>query len=118
MDSCTIGDQIDRILHSQTFASKLQLRKLLGVLSKNMDSQAALSPELVIRELWPDEIRTKRSADVATEMNRLRHALKTYYDGEGANDPITISLPNRAAGTVNGTHERLWIVAQPRMGTA
>src|SRR6266481_9909143 len=49
MDSCTISDQIDRILHSQTFASKGQLRKLLGVLSKNMDSQAALTPDLVIK---------------------------------------------------------------------
>ncbi len=64
MDFCVISDQIER---SQTFTSKGQLRKLLGVLSKNMDSQAALSPELVIKELWPDEIRTKRSAGVATE---------------------------------------------------
>lgn len=113
MEVCAIGDQIDRILRSQTFAGKAQLRKLLGILSKNIDSQGALSPELVIRELWPDEIKTKRSADVATEMNRLRHALKTYYDSEGSNDPITISLPNRAAG-VSGTHDRPWIVAQPR----
>src|SRR5216684_4360604 len=113
MDFCVISDQIER---SQTFTSKGQLRKLLGVLSKNMDSQVALSPELVIKELWPDEIRTKRSADVATEMNRLRHALKSYYDGEGASDPITISLPNRAAGTVNGSHERPWMVATPRGG--
>jgi hypothetical protein len=40
MDLCAIGDQIDRLLRSQTFAGKGQLRKLLGVLSKNMDSQA------------------------------------------------------------------------------
>jgi len=53
MDSSAIGDQIELILRSQTFASKGQLRKLLGVLLKNIDSQAALSPELVIRELWP-----------------------------------------------------------------
>jgi hypothetical protein len=78
MDLCAIGDQIDRLLRSQTFAGKGQLRKLLGVLSKNMDSQADLSPDLVIKELWPAEIRTKRSADVATEMNRLRHGLKSH----------------------------------------
>jgi len=116
MDLCAISDQIDRILRSQTFAGKAQLRKLLGVLSKNMESQAALSPELVIRELWPDEIRTKRSADVATEMNRLRHALKSYYASEGATDPITVSLPNRTVGA-NGSHERPWIVAQAREAT-
>jgi len=32
-----INDQIDKILHSQTFASKAQLRKLMGILAKNMD---------------------------------------------------------------------------------
>jgi hypothetical protein len=117
MDSSAIGDQIELILRSQTFASKGQLRKLLGLLLKNMDSQAALSPELVIRELWPDEIRTKRSADVATEMNRLRHALKTYYDGEGASDPILICLPNRAPTAGNGTHEKPWVTAQARAET-
>ncbi len=78
-----------------------------------MDSPAALGPELVIQELWPDETRTKRSADVAAEMNRLRHALKSYYDREGEKDPIIIRLPNRASG-VNGTHERPWMVATPR----
>jgi len=114
MDSSAIGDQIELILRSQTFASKGQLRKLLGFLSQNMDSQSALSPELVIRELWPDEIRTKRSTDVATEMNRLRHALKAYYDGEGASDPILICLPNRAAAAGNGTHEKPWITAHAR----
>ena len=114
MDSTAISDQIARILRSQSFASKAQLRKLLEVLSKNMDSQSALSPDLVIRELWPDEIKTKRSADVATEMNRLRHALESYYEGEGKADPAKIILPNRSAPAVNGTHEKRWIVAMPR----
>jgi len=76
MDFCALNNQIDRILRSQTFARKGQLRKLLEVLFKNMDSQAMLKPDLVIRELWPEETRTKRSADVAAEMNRLRHALE------------------------------------------
>ncbi len=38
MDSTAISDQIDRILRSQSFASKSQLRKLLEVLFQNMDS--------------------------------------------------------------------------------
>src|SRR6266852_9694235 len=114
MDFCALNNQIDRILRSQTFARKGQLRKLLEVLFKNMDSQAMLKPDLVIRELWPEETRTKRSADVATEMNRLRHALESYYNGEGKTDAITISLPNRAAPATDGTHETRWIVAQPR----
>ena len=122
MDPNAISEQIDRILRSRGFASKSQLRKLLEVLHQNtlhqnMDSQAGMTSDQVIRELWPTEIRTKRSADVATEMNRLRHALKSYYDGEGASDPITISLPKRAAGAVEGSRGQPWVVATARPAT-
>lgn len=117
MDRISVNGQIDKILRSQSFASKSQLRKLLEVLSKNMDSQTALKPDRVIKELWPDETRTKGSADVATEMNRLRHALESYYNGEGKTDPITISLPNRSVPAVDGTQEKRWIAAKPRGGT-
>ncbi len=116
MNPSTISEQIERILRSQSFASKSQLRKLLEVLSKNFHSQNTLSPDLVIKELWPAEIRTKRAADVATEMNRLRHALESYYEEEGKTDPIRIVLPNRAAPARDGTHEKRWIVANPQNG--
>ena len=114
MDTTAIGDQINKILCSRSFASKSQLRKLLEVLFKNMDSQATLKPDRVIKELWPEEIRTKRSADVATEMNRLRHALELYYNGEGKTDPVVISLPNRSAPGPDGLQETRWIAANPR----
>jgi hypothetical protein len=114
MDPTAIRDQIDRILRSQSFASKSQLRKMLEILFKHMDSQTTLKPDHVIKELWSEETRTKRPADVATEMNRLRHALESYYNGEGKSDPIIISLPNRAAPAPDGTHETRWIVALPR----
>jgi len=114
MDRTAISDQIDRILRSQSFASKGQLRKLLEVLFHNMDSQATLKPDRVIRELWPEETKTKGSADVATEMNRLRRALESYYNGEGKTDPIVISLPNRSVPAADGTHEKRWIAAKPR----
>jgi len=114
MDSAPIREQIDRILLSGTFAGKCQLIKLLEVLFNQMDSQTTLKPDRVIRELWPDETRTKRSADVATEMNRLRKVLEAYYAGEGANDPIIISLPNRSVAAANGAKAKRWIVAQPR----
>jgi hypothetical protein len=52
MDRAEISDQIIRILHSQSLANKSQLRKLLEVLSNNLDSQAALKPDRVIRELY------------------------------------------------------------------
>src|SRR5215510_12566906 len=114
MGPAAIKEQVEKILRSQSLVNKAQLRKLLGVLSKNMDSQTALSPDLVIKELWPDEIRTKRSADVATEMNRLRHALDAYYEREGKTDPIKIILPNRSAAAGDGIQEKRWIIATPR----
>ncbi|HMD17375.1 MAG TPA: hypothetical protein VKH18_11965 [Terriglobales bacterium] len=114
MDRTAISDQIDRILRSQSFASKSQLRKLLEVLFNNMDLQTTLKPDRVIRELWPEETKTKGSADVATEMNRLRRALESYYNGEGKTDPIVISLPNRSVPAADGTQEKRWIAATPR----
>jgi hypothetical protein len=114
MDSTAIGDQIDRILRSRTFASKSQLRRLLELLVNNLDSQTSLTPDFVIKGLWPDEIKTKRAADVATEMNRLRHALESYFEGEGKADPVTILLPNRTVPGPDGLPEKRWIVAKSR----
>ncbi len=114
MDRKDIWGQIDRILHSESFTDKNQLNKLLEVLFNNMDSQTTLKPDRVIKELWPEETRTKRSADVATEMNRLRKALKAYYETEGQTDPILISLPNRSAPAPGGTREKRWIAVEPR----
>jgi len=114
MDPTAIRDQIGRVLRSQNFANKGQLRKLLEILFQNMDSQSSLKPDQIIKELWPEETRTKRSADVATEMNRLRRSLDAYYEGEGKNDPLRISLPNRSVSAADGTQEKRWIIANPR----
>ncbi len=115
MDRASVQEQVDRILHSTAFAGKSQLAKLLQVLFDRMDSQSTLKPDCVIRELWPDEIKTKRSADVATEMNRLRKALEAYYVGEGAIDPVIICLPNRSPSADSGVREKRWIVAEARV---
>jgi len=115
MDPGAIRDQIDKILNSQGFATKGQLRKLLEVLYNNMDSQAALTTELVITELWPAEIKTKQARDVATEMNRLRRAVESYYSGEGENDPVFIYFPKRAPSG-NGHQEARWMDATVREG--
>lgn len=114
MDSAAIREQISRVLRSRTFAHKSQLRLLLEILYRNMDSEVQLKANGVIKELWPTEIRTKRSADVATEMNRLRRALEAYYESEGANDPITIYLPNRSASAGEGADEIRWVAAKIR----
>jgi hypothetical protein len=116
VDPAVISDQINRILRSQSFATKNQLRKLLEVLFGNFDSQTTLNADQVIKELWPGEIRTKRPADVATEINRLRNALESYYSAEGKTDPVTISLPKRSVPGSYGTQEKRWIEAKPRIG--
>jgi hypothetical protein len=116
MDPTAVSEQIDKILHSRTFAGKGQLRKLLELLHQGIDSPAAVKTDQVIRELWPTETRTKRSADVATEMNRLRHALDSYYEEEGCDDAITVYLPNRSATSSVGVQETRWIAAKPRNG--
>ena len=116
MDRRAIDEQVERLLTSPTFANKSQVRKLLNVLYQNMDSEATLKPDDVIKELWPTEIKTKRSADVATEVNRLRHALKSYYEQEGTDDPIIIYLPNRAATAGEPAHKTRWIAAKIREG--
>ncbi|MGB8064329.1 MAG: hypothetical protein WCF26_20745 [Candidatus Sulfotelmatobacter sp.] len=114
MGRTEISDQINRILQSQSLANKSQLRKLLEVLSNNLDSPGTLKPDRIIKELWPEETRTKGSADVAKEMNRLRHALEIYYAVEGKNDPVIVTLPNRSAPAPDGKPEKRWIVAAPR----
>lgn len=116
MDRSAIKDQIDRILHSATFANKGQLKKLLEILGKWVDSEITLNSDDVIRELWPSEIRTKRASDVASEMNRLRRALNAYYDGEGRDDPNRIVLPNRASAAANHYDEKPWVIVEPRNG--
>jgi hypothetical protein len=112
MDRNAVRDQIDRILHSESFANKGKLIMLLRFLFENIDKQLALKPDRVMRELWPDDCEKKQSADVAKEMNRLRNALENYYRQEGANDPITISLPKRTMPDSKGNRERRWIAAE------
>lgn len=114
MEGYQIQDQIDRILRSESLADKKQLRTLLEFLSKNIDSQATLKPSQVIRELWADGGSTKGSADIATEMNRLRKAVETYYRVEGQSDPILIRFPSRAVSGSEGLKGRRWICAEGR----
>ena len=115
VDRDEVRQQIDKIAGSSSFAGKTQLIRLLRILFENMDS-TTLKPDRVIRELWPDEVKTKGSADVATEMNRLRKALDAYYASDGCGDTIIIRLPNRAP-SANGAKENRWMVAEPRIPT-
>lgn len=113
MDQDQVREQIERILHSESLADKSQLRRLLRFLFQNIDNQSILKPSRVIRELWPEDISTKGSSDVATEMNRLRRAVSSYYSSEGRTDPVVISFPNRSIPCANGKKDKRWLVASP-----
>jgi hypothetical protein len=114
LDRTSIRDQFDRIRSSNSLRGKDQLQKLLNVLYDSIDSKIILRPQGVIQQLWPDEAKTKKSRDVATEVARLRKALDCYYCEEGKDDPITIILPNRTLPGPGGVRETRWIVAEPR----
>lgn len=113
MDRQAIRDQIEKIAQSASFADKKQLRKLLEVLSDNIDCQRTLKPDRIIKELWPEKNGSKGSADLAAEVYRARQALDSYYSDEGRNDPILVSLPRRAPAA-NGNKDKQWIMAEPR----
>ncbi|MFZ0707267.1 MAG: hypothetical protein WAM71_16835 [Candidatus Korobacteraceae bacterium] len=113
LEPSEVQQQIEKIVSSRTFVGKGQLIKLLKILAAHFDS-TTLKPDRVIRELWPEETKTKTSADVATEMNRLRKALEGYYASEGGADTLLITLPNRAAST-SGIREKHWMLAELRV---
>ena len=112
-DRSAVEQAIDRICNSRSLTGKPQLIKLLQILSDHMDTQATLKPARVIAELWPDS-KMKKSADLATEMNRLRKAMEIYYGNEGKNDPVIVAFPNRAAVLPDGSRERRWITVERR----
>jgi len=113
MDPGAVRDQVDRILQSHSLATKSQLRKLLQVLHRNLGSQVTLTAEVVIHELWPTETKTKHAKDVATEMNRLRRAVESYYNDEGTSDQIIIYFPKRAPSG-DGQQQTRWMDAMER----
>jgi tetratricopeptide (TPR) repeat protein len=111
MDQIALQDQVDRIVGGVTFAQKAQLRSLLRILADHYQSQTALQPARVIRDLWPDD-GSRESRDLAAAMYRLRHALGEYYAGEGASDRVLISLPRRAGEAAGEGGFRHWITAE------
>ena len=112
MSPVAIQDQVAKIQNSRAFAGKGQLKKLLEFLFLHIETQSTLKPDRVIRELWGSQSDSKNSADLASEMTRLRKALVSYYEDEGLNDEILISLPNRTATSMAG--QPRWIRTELR----
>lgn len=92
-----IRRELDRIGHSETFASSRRLRGLLDYLAgETVEGRGGGLNEssvgnAVYRRVPPYDPRIDSTARV--EVRRLRQKLQTYYAGEGRADAIRIDVP-------------------------
>ncbi len=91
------GEQLSRILQSKTFENSERLRKFLNyVVTETIEGREdkiksySIGIEVLNRN---SDFDTTHDGIVRTTANRLRAALEKYYQTEGRDDPIVISLP-------------------------
>lgn len=91
------GATLQRILQSSAFASSKSLRQILEFLVTN---DSAPSPETVkeysiATEVLgrPKDFDPKTDNIVRVQIHRLRERLEEYYQGEGRNEQLRISIP-------------------------
>ncbi|UXT97961.1 hypothetical protein [Agrobacterium tumefaciens] len=91
------GEQLSRILRSKTFENSERLRKFLNyVVTETIEGREgklksySIGIEVLNRN---SDFDTAHDGIVRTTANRLRAALEKYYQTEGRDDPIVISLP-------------------------
>ena len=110
-------EQLERVLHSQTFSNALTLQRLLRFIASKAagNDHCELKEYTIGCELFgrgPD-YDPKIDTGVRVEVHRLRQKLEEYYKSEGANDSILIDIPKGQylprfsprippTGTVNG----------------
>lgn len=97
MDNTDIYQQLDRILSSPMFADAGRLQRFLTYIVEHTLSGAperlkgyTLGVEVFDR---PGDFDPAVDSIVRVEAGRLRAKLREYYDGPGAADPITFSIP-------------------------
>lgn len=97
IDRYEIPAQLERVLASDTFAKAERMRRFLAyTVRQTLSGDFARLKETVIGvEVFDRDPAYDPKADpiVRIEARRLREKLKTYYEGEGAGDPIRITLP-------------------------
>lgn len=92
--------QVDKILASPGFASSARHSRLLRhLVSMTLEGRGgeikeyALGVDLFGRG---ESFDPQTDAIVRTEVSRLRAKLKTYYSGDGRDDPVIVDLPARS----------------------
>jgi hypothetical protein len=92
-----IKDQLARILNSKRFTGLERLKSLLDfIVTQYLEGKESSTKETIIgTEVFgkPLGYDTQTVSIVRTTAQRLRIELAAYYEGEGANDPIIITLP-------------------------
>src|SRR5215813_12027787 len=97
MDAGRLRAQVDRILASAAFADAGRARTFLRfVVERNLEGRASEIKESVIAvEVLGRAASFDSKSDpiVRVEAGRLRDRLSSYYEAEGGEDPVLISLP-------------------------
>jgi TolB-like protein/Tfp pilus assembly protein PilF len=99
-DNEQLLDALSRVLASQTFAEVFRLKKFLSyVVGETVAGRGERLKGFVIAcEVFDkdDPSDAQTTTVVRVEAGRLRRRLKDYYETEGKNDPIQISIPKGA----------------------
>ena len=100
MDAQRVRQQLDRILASAAFAEAERAKSLLRfVVERTLDGRAWEIKESVIAlEVLGrnSSFDSKSDPIVRVEAGRLRDRLSSYYEAEGEEDAVLISLPRAA----------------------
>jgi len=104
-DSDQLLDALARVLASETFAEVFRLKKFLeySVKATMAGRGDRLKGFVIACEVFEFEKEDPSDAQTTTvvrvEAGRLRRRLKDYYETEGKNDPIRISMPKGGYST-------------------
>lgn len=105
-------DELERVLHSDTFRNAEVLRSLLAYIGE----KSLADPAVELKEYTigieacgkPESYDPQKDASVRVQVGRLRQKLEEYFQGEGASDQVVLDLPKG----------RFALVSRPRIRQA
>ena len=109
-NSSTVRAELDRILASQVFVKSPRMSRFLKfVVDETLAGTGNRIKEYVVGlevfDKRPD-FDPQTDSSVRTEASKLRARLDRYYDREGLDDPVTISIPKGSYIPVFGDRDR------------
>lgn len=97
IDSSAVQRELEKILASSVFASSPRMTRFLRfVVEETLSGNGARIKEYVIAlEVFgkPESYDPQADSTVRTEASKLRTRLGRYYDSDGREDPVVISIP-------------------------